>query len=331
MTRLPDFRMSRLEYHVALLEAPWAVRCFSDPYAQFLLVRRGGGWVDCPALQPHPFFVAEGGMLVTVGGGTQVWRSSLETPVCEVANGFPTVPLGEFFRDPRDAGKTEVLIGRSPRGGNLLIPAFPRAFYLSPNEKATRQRMDVMLEIIDEEAHGSDDLVEREGVISRAAEIMTIALARYVKDKLAQDNPNWPEMAADEQVMRAMRLIETHPARNWTVESLAAEVGLGRSAFAERFRALVGDTPMNWLLRTRMQLAAAAVRDGKRSMTAVANSVGYQSEPAFIKAFRRHFGQTPGNYRASVTGRHANGNDTREGNGAGGSDPGGGRVHASSH
>jgi AraC-like DNA-binding protein len=53
-----------------------------------------------------------------------------------------------------------------------------------------------------------------------------------------------------------------------------------------------------------MQLASAAVRDGKRSITAIANSVGYLSEPAFIKAFRRHFGQTPGSYRASVNGRH---------------------------
>jgi AraC-like DNA-binding protein len=304
MTRLPDFRMSRLEYDVAVLGAPWAVRCFSDPYAQFLLVRRGGCWVDCPAFLPYPFYVAESGMLVTVGGGTQLWRSGLDTPMGEVMTSFPSVPLGEFSRNPRDADKTEVLIGRSPRGGNLLIPAFPRAFYLSPSEKETRQRMDVMLEIIDAETHGGSDLVEREGVICRAAEIMTIALARYVKEKLARDNPHWPEMAGDEQVMRAMRLIETHPARNWTVESLAAEVGLGRSAFAERFRALVGDTPMNWLLRTRMQLASAAVRDGKRSITAIANSVGYLSEPAFIKAFRRHFGQTPGSYRASVNGRH---------------------------
>jgi AraC-like DNA-binding protein len=214
------------------------------------------------------------------------------------------VPLGEFQRDPRDARKTELLIGRSPRGGNLLIPAFPRAFYLPPFEKETRQRMNVMLDIIDAEAHGSSDLIERDGVISRAAEIMTIALARYVKNELAQHNPNWPEMATDEQVMRAMRLIETHPSRNWTVESLAAEIGLGRSAFAQRFRMLVGDTPMNCLLRTRMQLASAAVRDGRRSIAAIANSVGYLSEPAFIKAFRRYFGLAPGGYRASLNGRH---------------------------
>jgi len=303
MTRLPDFRMSRLEYVVAVLEAPWAVRCFADPYAQFLLVRRGSCWVDCPAFLPYPFYVAEGGMLVTVGGGTQIWRSGSDTPIDEMLMNFPSVPLGEFQRAPGDARKTEILIGRSPRGGNLLIPAFPHAFYLSPFEKETRQRMNVMLDIIDAEAHGSSDLMERDGVISRAAEIMTIALARYVKEKLAQDNPNWPEMATDEQVMRAMRLIEKHPSRSWTVESLASEIGLGRSAFAQRFRTLVGDTPINVLLRTRMQLASAAVRDGRRSITAIANSVGYLSEPAFIKAFRRYFGVTPGSYRASLNGR----------------------------
>jgi AraC-like DNA-binding protein len=132
-------------------------------------------------------------------------------------------------------------------------------------------------------------------------------LARYVKRQLSQENPNWPEMATDVQVMRALQLIETRPARNWTVETLASEVGLGRSAFAERFRALVGDTPVNCLTRSRMQLASAAIRDGKRSVAAIANSIGYLSEPAFIKAFRRHFGITPGRYRASISGRGAAG------------------------
>jgi AraC-like DNA-binding protein len=134
---------------------------------------------------------------------------------------------------------------------------------------------------------------------------MTIVLARYVKRHLSQENPNWPEIATDAQVMRALQLIESRPARNWTVESLACEVGMGRSAFAERFKALVGDTPMNCLTRSRMQLASAAIRDGKRSVSAIANSIGYLSEPAFIKAFRRHFGMTPGRYRATVTGRYA--------------------------
>ena len=83
-------------------------------------------------------------------------------------------------------------------------------------------------------------------------------------------------MATDEQVMKALRLIEAQPSRNWTVESLAGEIGMGRSAFALRFKSLLGDTPMNYLLRTRMQLAAAALRDG-RSMAAIAHSVGYLS------------------------------------------------------
>jgi AraC-like DNA-binding protein len=304
MTRLPDFRMTDLHYDVAVLEPPWTVRCLAEPYAQFLLVRRGSCWIDCPSFLPYPFYVAEGGMMVTVGGGTQLWRSGLDAEADGMLN-FPTVPLGSFQRDPGDTHKTEILIGRSPRGGNLLVPAFPRAFYLSPQETETHQRMSTMLDLIDSEVHGSSDLIERDGVISRAAEIMTIVLARYVKAKLAQNSPNWPEVATDEQVMRALRLIETHPARGWTVESLASEIGMGRSAFAVRFKSLVGDTPMNCLLRTRMQLASAAIRDGRRSVTAIANSVGYLSEPAFIKAFRRYFGLTPGSYRASAIGGHA--------------------------
>jgi AraC-like DNA-binding protein len=305
MTRLPEVRMSGLRYDIAVLEPPWGLRCPAKDFAQIVVVRRGNCWFECPTFLPHPFYVGEGGMIVTVGGGTQVWRSASHLQVSESAGSFPSVPLGQFQRDPADALKTELLIGRSPRSANMLIPAFPHAFYVSPAEHDTLRRINAMLDLIDLEAHAGDDLVEREGVIQRAAEIMTIVLARYVKRQLSQENPHWPEMATDVPVMRALQLIETRPARNWTVESLASEVGLGRSAFAERFRALVGDTPVNCLTRTRMQLASAAIRDGKRSVAAIANSIGYLSEPAFIKAFRRHFGITPGRYRASVSGRGA--------------------------
>src|SRR5690606_33154472 len=74
-------------------------------------------------------------------------------------------------------------------------------------------------------------------------------------------------------------------------------------AHAERFRPAVGDTPRNCPTRRPMHLASAAIRDGKRSIAAIASSIGYLSEPAFIKAFRRHFGMTPGRYRATVMGR----------------------------
>lgn len=305
MTRLPEVRMSGLCYDIAILEPPWGLRCRAEEFAQIVIVRRGSCWFECPTFSPHPFYVAEGGIIVTVGGGMQIWRSASDTPVGEDAAGFPSVPFGRFQRDPADARKTELLIGRSPRSANLLIPAFPRAFYVSPAEHETVGRIQAMMDLIDLEAHGGEDLIERDGVISRAAEIMTIVLARYVKRQLAQENPHWPEMATDVQVMRALQLIETRPAKNWTVESLAAEIGMGRSAFAVRFKTLVGDTPMSCLTRCRMQLASAAIRDGKRSVAAIANSIGYLSEPAFIKAFRRYFGMTPGRYRATVTGRSA--------------------------
>jgi AraC-like DNA-binding protein len=305
MIRLPDFKMTGLQYDIAVLDPPWAVRCFAEPYAQLLVVRRGCIWFDCPGILPNPIYVAEGGMMVTVGGGTQFWRSGSDASEGECVANFLTVPLGKFQRDPADKHKTELLIGRSPKGGNLLIPTFPRLFYLSPLETETLERMHAMLDLIDKETHGSDDLIERDGVVSRAAEIMTIVLARYVKERLTDDNPNWPDMAGDAQVMRALRLMKVHPERNWTVESLASRIGLGRSAFSVRFKSLVGDTPMNCLLRMRMQVASAAIRDGRRSVMAIANSIGYTSESAFINAFRRSYGVTPGSYRATVNGQQS--------------------------
>jgi AraC-like DNA-binding protein len=91
--------------------------------------------------------------------------------------------------------------------------------------------------------------------------------------------------------------MQQKPAEPWTVGKLARQVALSRSTFAERFSRLAGDTPMEYLARWRMHLAAQHLLNGKDSVAAIAEKVGYESEAAFAKTFKRRIGKTPGSYR----------------------------------
>jgi transcriptional regulator GlxA family with amidase domain len=101
----------------------------------------------------------------------------------------------------------------------------------------------------------------------------------------------------DRQVGAALALVHRSPERDWTNASLAEAVGMSRSRFAARFTALVGEPPLTYVARWRLETAAGLLQDGGLGLAEVAARVGYESEAAFSKAFRRRFGTPPGAYR----------------------------------
>jgi AraC-like DNA-binding protein len=92
-------------------------------------------------------------------------------------------------------------------------------------------------------------------------------------------------------------LLHARPSEEWTAESLAREVGLSRSAFAERFVSLVGQPPMQYLALWRMHIAAQRLREGRGSVAQIGFEIGYDSEAAFSRAFKRQFGTSPATWR----------------------------------
>ncbi len=107
----------------------------------------------------------------------------------------------------------------------------------------------------------------------------------------------WLRGLADPRVGRALLLLHQRYREEWTLDQLAHEVGASRTLLAVRFKELVGEAPMAYLTRWRITRAANQLRIDKTSLSRVAESVGYQSDAVFSKAFRRVTGQSPGNYR----------------------------------
>ena len=139
-----------------------------------------------------------------------------------------------------------------------------------------------------------------ESVLAKLSELMFIEVVRRHLASLPAEQTGWLAGLRDPVVGRALSLLHASPARDWTMQDVAREVGVSRSVLFERFSALVGTPPMHYLARWRMQIATGLLSDGKTSIAAIAAEVGYGSEEAFSRAFKRNLGAPPSTWRQAT-------------------------------
>jgi len=137
-------------------------------------------------------------------------------------------------------------------------------------------------------------------VLAKVAELLFVEAMRRYMESLPPEGRGWLAGVRDQQVGHALALLHAAPGREWTVEELARAVSLSRSALGERFTALVGESPMHYLTRWRLALAARALREGRDSIARVAERAGYESEAAFSRAFKREFSVPPAGWRRAA-------------------------------
>ncbi len=136
-----------------------------------------------------------------------------------------------------------------------------------------------------------------EGVLAKLSELMFIEVIRRYLANLPPEQAGWLAGLRDPFVGKALSLIHAKPQHDWTIETLAKDVGLSRSVLAERFADLVGMPPMHYLSKWRMQIAAGLLSGGNANMTTVAAKIGYASEAAFSRAFKKIVGVPPSDWR----------------------------------
>src|SRR5262249_41991524 len=140
-----------------------------------------------------------------------------------------------------------------------------------------------------------------EPIITRLSDILFIQAVRSYAGAVTSGRPNWFTAAADPQISEAIANIHRAPQSQWTVARLATLSGMSRSAFANRFTELVGEPPLRYLARWRMQKAVEMIGEGRLTPVECAFSVGNEFGGAFGKAFKKGNGQGPGAYRRSIT------------------------------
>lgn len=134
-------------------------------------------------------------------------------------------------------------------------------------------------------------------IMSKMSELLFVEAVRRYLTTLPDANTGFLAALRDPTIGKALALMHTQVARDWTAEALADAVNLSRSAFAERFGVLMGQPPMRYLTSWRMQVAGQKLREGKQTIAQIAFDIGYESEAAFTRAFKREVGLPPATWR----------------------------------
>ena len=176
---------------------------------------------------------------------------------------------------------------------NPLIATLPRLLHLPAKDGSAWSEQFATFAAAESAARrpGSEALLER------LSEMMFVDAIRRHAEQLPDNTTGWLAGLRDRYVGRALALMHERPAAPWTIDDLGNQVGLSRSALHERFVSLVGQPPVQYLTNWRMQLASRKLLEGRSSVAAVAGDVGYDSEAAFARAFKRLVGMPPAAWR----------------------------------
>jgi AraC-like DNA-binding protein len=176
-----------------------------------------------------------------------------------------------------------------------LIGALPRMLRVPLGDSASAAWMVKTIQYAADESRapraGSD------AVLTKLSELTFVEALRRFLETLPEGERSWLAGLRDPHVSRVLGLMHAQPARQWTVDDLGREAGVSRSALAERFTQLIGEPPMQYLTRLRLALGARALKEGSEPVLHVAQQVGYESEAAFNRAFKREFGMPPATWR----------------------------------
>jgi len=178
---------------------------------------------------------------------------------------------------------------------NPVLAALPRLLHVRRPAAPARDGLGALVDLIT--AESGDPRAGRRSVLLRIGELMFVEVVRRHLATVTTEDGGWLAGLRDPLVGRVLVQMHREPHRAWTIDALAREAGTSRSVLAERFVQFVGEPPMHYLTRWRLQRAARLLADGAGKVSAVARAVGYESEAAFSRAFKKHTGVAPAAWR----------------------------------
>ena len=188
-------------------------------------------------------------------------------------------------------------LGCDVRPFNPLLAALPARIHCNGKSPDCSARLSQFYQMAVMESHGQR--IGGESILAKLSELLFIELIRMYLESLPQEQTGWLAGLRDRHVGQTLSLMHAQPAKDWTLEMLSNEVGLSRSALADRFTAFVGLPPMQYLARWRMQIASGMLMAGQSNIAKIAVDVGYESEAAFSRAFKKAVGMPPAAWRKS--------------------------------
>lgn len=262
----------------------WALDSAGSTNTIFHLIGRGQAWVHSKG-EREPIAV-RGGDLVMVPHAD--WHQLSGTPQRQSGTRLTESGRGPF---------TTVLCATAQfeaAGVNPIMQTLPPVIVVRSEDQDTSAELHALarLMLVEFEAGAAG----RQGVLDRLAEVMFVLVLRHHMQRAPKLN-GFLAALKDERIARALAALHRAPGEDWRVDTLAREAGMSRTVFAERFAALLRQTPMQYLANWRMHLAEELLMMERSSVAQIAEQLGYQTETAFRRAFKRVRGVGPGNIR----------------------------------
>lgn len=294
MTRVNSVRHCRIE-----AARPWTLRVAAGSDPTFHLVLSGRAVLR----------VEDDGDLLELAARSAVALPHGHAHVLYEGSG-PSTDLDDLLSNPK--GEAERRLGPGPVStllisgrfrfeegrGNPLLSALPAVVRVAGHDGRSPSWLEAVVACMSDETRLAEP--GSQAVMSRLVDVLFVHMVRAHMKSTAGDAAGWLSALSEPSIGDALGLVHERPAEPWTVSSLAARVGMSRSSFAARFTQLVGEAPLHYVTRWRMHKAAELLRVSQMSLAEVGLSVGYDSEAAFSKAFKRWSRVSPGAYRRSA-------------------------------
>ncbi|MGW5675882.1 AraC family transcriptional regulator [Streptomyces sp. NPDC003860] len=291
-----------------VMAPPWSVRVEDRAPLALMCLTEGQAWIVPDAgepvlLRPGDVAIARGPAPYTIADSPTTAPTALVGPGgdCRTLSGEPlaermSMGVRAWGNDPE--GSAVLQVGTYPMAGEVsgrLLAALPDLVHLRADEWSCP-----LLPVFEEEI-GRDD-PGQSVMLDRILDLLLVVALRAWFSRPEAGAPAWYRAMGDPVVGRALRLLQDDPAHPWTVASLAAKCGVSRAALARRFHELVGEPPMAYLTRWRLDLAADLLRESDATVEAIARKVGYGGAFAFSSAFKRVRGVSPQEHRTAGAG-----------------------------
>jgi AraC-like DNA-binding protein len=285
------------------LSAPWAIGLSAGDLSHFHIIQRGTCWLR---LHGERAIALEEGDLLLVNRGRGYQLS--DDP------GTRPIPIEDLAGGSNWGIHAVLRHGGGGMAANLLCGGFE---FEGPHAQSFLRVLPEWIRVRKDDLRGNEWLdstarfLQRETqhpamgaatIVTSLLDVLFVEAVRiWLREQPAAGEAGWLGALRDPTIGAALGLMHQAPEKQWTVPVLSAAVGLSRSPFAARFTALVGQPPMSYLKRWRLQRAAALLRHDAAALSSVAEQVGYESTAAFSRAFTRVFGVSPGRYRYTLS------------------------------
>ncbi|WP_136658247.1 AraC family transcriptional regulator [Nitratireductor sp. XY-223] len=281
------------------LTAPWGIDLPPiEGCMMFHIVTAGRGWLEVEG--EDPVLLETGSLTLVPHGAGHIIRSSPDSRA-EPLFDIPVDRISDRYEVMRHGGGGEythsicVVVRFDHVAAERLVALLPKVVQVDAWDTDAESWLQSTLRFIAREA--KELRPGGETVITHLSDILVIQAIRSWLATAPAADQGWLAALRDGQIGRALAMIHRTPDRDWSVESLAREVGMSRSAFSARFTELVGQPAMRYITQWRMQLARSQILEEAVPPGVLAQQLGYRSEAAFSRAFKRMFGVSPGRMR----------------------------------